>query len=138
LGFRSCNLKFFWFWTFMKNLTPCNLWKFRFTPCNLSKFQFIPLLIWSNFGLPPVISSISYSQNPWRSKTKNFKLQGRNPKRKFYRGKTRNDFDVRFLHVIYLTIREYNRIVSTGSCVYLKHLNAIYHIKCLGIKILFV
>jgi len=32
LGFCPCNLKFIWFWTFMKNSTPCNLWKFRFTP----------------------------------------------------------------------------------------------------------
>jgi len=40
-------------------------------------------------------------------------------------------FDVRFLYVIYLTIREYNMIVSTWSCVYLKHFNVIYHIKCL-------
>jgi len=46
--------------------------------------------------------------------------------------------DVIFLHVIYLTIRKYNRIISTGSCVYLKHLNTIYHIKCLGINCLFV
>ena len=46
--------------------------------------------------------------------------------------------DVRFIHVIYLTIREYNRIVSTESCVYHKHLNAIYNVKGLGINCLFV
>jgi len=46
--------------------------------------------------------------------------------------------DVRFLYVIYLTIREYNRIVSTESCVYHKHLNVIYQIKGLGINCLFV
>ena len=48
------------------------------------------------------------------------------------------EYDVRCLHVIYLTIREYNRIVSTESCVYHKHLNAIYHIKGLSINCLFV
>jgi len=43
--------------------------------------------------------------------------------------------DVRFLHVIKLFTREYNKIVSAGSCVYLKHFNVIYHIKCLGINV---
>jgi len=46
--------------------------------------------------------------------------------------------DVRFLHVIKLFTRKYNRIVSAGSCVYLKHFNVIYHVKCLGINCLFV
>jgi len=34
-----------------------------------------------------------------------------------------------------LFTRKYNRIVSAGSCVYLKHFNVIYQIKCLGIKV---
>jgi len=46
--------------------------------------------------------------------------------------------DVRFLHVIYLTIREYNMIVSTETSVYHMHFNDIYHIKGLGLKCLFV
>jgi len=46
--------------------------------------------------------------------------------------------DVRFVHIIKLFTRKYNMIVSTGSCVYLKHFNVVYHIKCLGINCLFV
>jgi len=86
LGFRPCNLKFIWFWTFMKNFNPCNLWKFQFIPCNLSKFQFTPLLIWSNFGLPTAISSILYSQNPWKSKTKKLQITRTKSKKKILQG----------------------------------------------------
>ena len=46
--------------------------------------------------------------------------------------------DVRFLHVIKLFTRKYNRIVSVGSCVFHKHFHNIHHVKCLGINCLFV
>ena len=70
----------------------------NFTPCNLSKFRFTPLVIWVNFGLPPVnfnkfwftpaISSILYSQNPWRSKTKNLQITRTKSKKYTLQGKT--------------------------------------------------
>jgi len=46
--------------------------------------------------------------------------------------------DVRFLHVIKLFTRKYNRIVSAVSCVFHKHFHNIHHVKCLGINCLFV
>jgi len=46
--------------------------------------------------------------------------------------------DVRFLHVIKLFTRKYNRIVSAGSCVFHKHFHNIHHVKCLGINCFFV
>jgi len=46
--------------------------------------------------------------------------------------------DVRFLHVIKLFTRKYNRIVSAGSCVFHKCFHNIHHVKCLGINCLFV
>ena len=47
-------------------------------------------------------------------------------------------FDVRFLHVIKLFTRKYNRIVSAGSCVFHKPFHNVHHVKCLGINCLFV
>ena len=46
--------------------------------------------------------------------------------------------DVKFLHVIKLFTRKYNRIVSAGSCVFHKCFHNIHHVKCLGINCLFV
>jgi len=46
--------------------------------------------------------------------------------------------DVRFLHVIKLFTRKYNRIVSAGSCVFHKCFRNIHQVKCLGINCLFV
>jgi len=46
--------------------------------------------------------------------------------------------DVRFLHVIKLFTRKYNRIVFAGSCVFNKRFHNVHHVKCLGINCLFV
>jgi len=43
--------------------------------------------------------------------------------------------NVRFLQVIYLCIREYIMIVSTGTSMYHYPFNDIYYLKCLGLNV---
>jgi len=56
------------------------IWRFfDFGPSGhqITKFKVLsPPVIWEIFGLPPLISSILYSQNSWRSKTINLQITG--------------------------------------------------------------
>jgi len=65
-------------------------------------------------------------------------LRGTETKRKKKKKEMGLTHDVRFLHAIYLTIHEYNMIVSTETSVYHMHFNDNNHLKCLDLTYLFV
>jgi len=81
-----------------------------------------PLLIWSNFGLSPAISSILYNQNSWRSKTKTLQITRTKSKKKILQvGKSEMTYITGGKTL--LTLKKKKQLFSWSTC-------GIYRIIC--------